>query len=180
MDGALFHNNPIKIADREWKLLWPNGFSEYPDVVLSLGTGFRDPSSKAPVKKTVTEKLGIVSHGRSLMKMAKEHIADSLNCEKVWLDYVSLLPSNAPASRFVRFNIPMLDEPPALDDVAGMKMLQQHVRNQLSKDQDRVRKLSMQLLATSFYWETFRVQQFEHNEATASGRLIISPWVTHG
>ncbi|CAI6249812.1 unnamed protein product [Periconia digitata] len=172
MDGALCHNNPIKVADREWKLLWPDGLREYPDIVLSLGTGYNPHAVRVPVKKSVPERVGILSHGMSLLKLAKDHIADSLNCEKAWGEYISLLPSNASSSQFIRFNIPMMNDPPALDDVSKMKTMQDDVRKQLSRDSNRTKKLALQLLATSFYWETLDVQQFTNNEATVSGRIL--------
>lgn len=39
MDGALYYNNPIKIADHERKLLWPDVADSHPDIMLSIGTG---------------------------------------------------------------------------------------------------------------------------------------------
>ena len=170
MDGALYHNNPIKIADREWKLIWSNELCEYPDVVLSLGTAFNPHARRVPVKKSSSVKLGVLSHGMSLMKIAKDHIEDSLDCEKTWCEYVSLLSANASSSRFVRYNIALTEDPPTLDDLHSMKRLQDYVRTQLSNDSFRLKKLAMQLMATSFYFETSRIQQFTENGATVSGR----------
>jgi hypothetical protein len=36
--GALYHNNPIKVAHRERKLIWPDVAKKHPDLFLSLGT----------------------------------------------------------------------------------------------------------------------------------------------
>lgn len=38
-DGALYFNNPIRIAYNERKYLWPDVADNPPDIVLSLGTG---------------------------------------------------------------------------------------------------------------------------------------------
>lgn len=38
-DGALYHNNPVRVAWRERKLLWPDVSHRPPDIFLSLGTG---------------------------------------------------------------------------------------------------------------------------------------------
>ncbi|KAL9624998.1 MAG: hypothetical protein Q9160_000727 [Pyrenula sp. 1 TL-2023] len=38
LDGALFFNNPVKVADRERKFLWPDVADNHPDIVLSIGT----------------------------------------------------------------------------------------------------------------------------------------------
>ncbi len=39
MDGALYYNNPIKIANNERKLLWSDVAESHPDIMLSIGTG---------------------------------------------------------------------------------------------------------------------------------------------
>jgi hypothetical protein len=175
MDGALNHNNPIRIADREWKLLWGNELCEHPDIILSLGTTYNPHSSHMPARKTVPEKPGIFAHGKSLVKLAKDHIEDSLDCEKTWRSYVSLLPPSASESRYVRYNPALMRDPPTLDDVPAMKPLQQEVRDQLSRDKYRLRGVAMQLMATSFYWETKQAQQFSNNTATVTGEIFKSP-----
>lgn len=39
LDGALYHNNPIHVANTERKLLWPDVRDSHPDILLSIGTG---------------------------------------------------------------------------------------------------------------------------------------------
>jgi Patatin-like phospholipase len=39
LDGALFHNNPVKVANSERKILWPDVAEKHPDIFLSVGTG---------------------------------------------------------------------------------------------------------------------------------------------
>lgn len=39
LDGALHHNNPASVANRERKFLWPDVAENPPDILLSLGTG---------------------------------------------------------------------------------------------------------------------------------------------
>lgn len=39
IDGALYHNNPVQVANRERKLLWPDVANKHPDLLLSVGTG---------------------------------------------------------------------------------------------------------------------------------------------
>ena len=38
-DGAFYNNNPVRVAHRERKLLWPDVASRHPDIFLSIGTG---------------------------------------------------------------------------------------------------------------------------------------------
>lgn len=51
MDGALYHNNPIKIANNERRLLWPDVADSHPDVMLSIGTGQNLLETKISLKK---------------------------------------------------------------------------------------------------------------------------------
>lgn len=39
LDGALYHNNPVRLLNRERKLLWPDVGDRHPDILLSIGTG---------------------------------------------------------------------------------------------------------------------------------------------
>ena len=39
LDGAIYYNNPVKVADNERKLLWPDVAESSPDLILSIGTG---------------------------------------------------------------------------------------------------------------------------------------------
>lgn len=39
LDGAIYYNNPVRVANHERKLLWPDVADHYPDILLSIGTG---------------------------------------------------------------------------------------------------------------------------------------------
>ncbi len=51
LDGALYHNNPVRVAWRERKLLWPDVSSKHPDVFVSLGTGQHRQDIEQGLKK---------------------------------------------------------------------------------------------------------------------------------
>lgn len=46
LDGALYHNNPVRLAHRERKLLWPDVANRHPDILLSLGTSQHEEEIK--------------------------------------------------------------------------------------------------------------------------------------
>lgn len=46
LDGALYHNNPVWLANRERKLLWPDVADKHPDILLSIGTGQNEDQIK--------------------------------------------------------------------------------------------------------------------------------------
>ncbi len=39
LDGAIYYNNPVRVANHERKFLWPDVAENPPDILLSIGTG---------------------------------------------------------------------------------------------------------------------------------------------
>lgn len=169
IDGALFYNNPVAIADKESRLIWGSTLSSHPDIVLSLGTGFNSQQAERPPKRP-SNRRGITRNILFLCRIASDHIQSALDCEKAWHEYVGRLPDDFTSSRFVRYNIDMINNLPALDDVDRLEALQQFTRSKLVEDADHIRKLAMQLIATSFYFETEKVQNSVQNAATITGK----------
>lgn len=56
LDGALNHNNPVSIAWREKKLIWPAVPAKGLDILVSLGTGQNKSDIDAKLKKGSTAK----------------------------------------------------------------------------------------------------------------------------
>lgn len=57
VDGAMYQNNPINIADKEQKLLWPSLAKDNPDLVVSIGTSWMATGGSS-VDETVVSKIG--------------------------------------------------------------------------------------------------------------------------
>lgn len=154
-DGAIYHNNPIQIADKERKLIWPDLKNEYPDLIVSIGTTYNS-ASRLSTEKAASPRLGVLSHGKALYRIAVDHIASTLDSEKAWHSYMSVLqpPSNHSA-KYIRLN-PQLDEdPPRLDEVERMMYIQEVVR-EMSGSDNRIQKVALRLIASSFYFENSR------------------------
>ncbi|KAL1622899.1 hypothetical protein SLS56_008580 [Neofusicoccum ribis] len=160
LDGAIYHNNPVAIAERERKLIWTDQPSESPDIILSLGTGSslrhrQDPAAslrRSPISRIPQQ--GLLANGRNLMKIAKDHVYASLDCDRAWYSFVGDLPQSWESSRFVRIS-PEKPDLPRLDEVGVMKELQAYVRQKLSSREHEIviRRLAMRLVATSFFFE---------------------------
>lgn len=151
-DGAIYYNNPIEIADKERKLIWPNMEDECPDIVVSVGTTLRlTPCHSTQLASP--PRLGVLSHGKSLYKMAVERIASTLDAEKTWDNYISVLhPPAIDRPRYVRLNPQLSEEPPRLDEVHRMLPLRKLVREKW-RDDPKIRQVAVQLIASSFYFE---------------------------
>ncbi|KAF1844020.1 FabD/lysophospholipase-like protein [Cucurbitaria berberidis CBS 394.84] len=170
LDGALYYNNPIGVADSEWKLIWGSNLCSHPDIVLSLGTGY-DPQKRERPQRSSAVRRGIFRNGKFLLKIAADHLQDALDCEKTWQEYTRRLPEEVSRSRFVRYSPQLIKDLPALDDVHRLDSLQEMVRGFLSEDAVKFRRLAMQLIATSFYFETEKVEQLALNTATITGKV---------
>lgn len=125
---------------------------EYPDIVVSIGTAF-GPKPGSVVENLATSRRGVVSHGKVLYKMAKNHVAVSLDSQMTWENYLSVLqPPVAYRSRYVRLNPRLMEDPPALDEVSRMQFIQDLTREKFHDD-DRIRRVARKLIASSFYFE---------------------------
>ena len=153
MDGGIYHNNPINIADQERKLIWPQLADEPPDIILSIGTSYNSQSVPGKALQSPILRLGVINHAKQLLKIAMDHIASTLDSERVWDEYMEVLNSSSRDEyRYVRLNPDLGENPPALDQVNKMKPLLETVRRQMQKDK-RIEGVASQLIATSFYFE---------------------------
>ena len=154
-DGAIYHNNPITIADKEWKLIWPELENDSPDIVVSVGTSY-NPAARLSSEKALSPlspRLGVFSHGKSLMKIAIDHIASSLDSEKAWRSYMDVLnppPNQKP--RYIRINPQLNENPPGLDEVNRLPYIQEVVR-EMSSTNVSIQNVALRLIASSFYFE---------------------------
>jgi hypothetical protein len=154
-DGGLYHNNPIKVADQERKLIWPYLADEPPDIILSIGTSYNSLSARPkPLQPPSGPRRGIINHGKQLLKILMDCIASTLDSERVWNDYVDGLNlSSRDAHRYVRLNPDLFEDPPTLDQVDKIEYIRNIVRRKMRVD-ERIGQVALQLVATSFYFET--------------------------
>ena len=154
-DGAIYHNNPIEIADKERKLIWPDLENEFPDIMLSIGTSY-NPAARLSAEKAsspLSPRLGVFSHGKSLMKIATDHIASTLDSEKTWRSYMNVLhPPPSHKARYIRINPQLKENPPSLDEVERLPYIQEVVREMLATDVS-IQNVALRLIASSFYFE---------------------------
>ena len=173
-DGAIYHNNPIQVADKERKLIWPDLENEYPDLIVSIGTTYNS-AARLSLEKSSSPRVGVLAHGKALIKIAVDHIASALDSEKAWHAYMNVLqpPSNHRA-KYIRFNPQLSEDPPRLDEVESMSYLQEVVREKLSSD-GRIQKVALRLIASSFYFE-----KSQSVELAPDGSLhIMGVYATH-
>lgn len=126
--------------------------NEFPDIVLSIGTTFY-PNSRSSGEKAPGSRLGVWSHGKSLYKMAIDRIASTIDSEKMWETYMSILqPPLIYRPKYVRLNPKLDEEPPRLDEVHRMEEIKGIVRKKWLEGEE-IRNVAHQLVASSFYFE---------------------------
>ncbi|KAF7536915.1 hypothetical protein G7054_g4138 [Neopestalotiopsis clavispora] len=169
IDGAIFHNNPVRLADSERKILWPD--HSFPDIFLSLGTGYSVGVTRAESEHLAAARRGIFNHGRTLYKILRSNMDQTLNCERTWEDYFSTVASSLPrhisTSRFIRIN-PEIGQVPALDEKDKMPQLRKKTNEAIRRD-PRIEEVGRQLIATCFYFEL--MNKSESGQVTIHGKL---------
>ncbi|KAL9606732.1 MAG: hypothetical protein Q9179_000088 [Wetmoreana sp. 5 TL-2023] len=164
LDGAIYHNNPIQIADKERKNLWPSLKTDYPDVFVSIGTSYGRPRRNRELASPPAQ-VGVVSHGKLLYKIVNDHIDFALDSQKAWEDYISILqPAPEHLTRYVRLNPQLQEDPPSLDEVERMEMLKATVRSQM-KNSKEISVLALQLVASCFYFEKSAPAELQSNNS---------------
>jgi hypothetical protein len=118
LDGGLWHNNPIRIANSEAAAIWPDNKHAHPDILLSIGTGYHESEIHAsngaqvyldqiineavPGAQSVKEK----SFLRGIAETGMNQFTSSLNSERIWHEWLQArAPSTEFESRYRRVNV---------------------------------------------------------------------------
>jgi predicted acylesterase/phospholipase RssA len=168
LDGALYHNNPVRVAYHESKLIWRDVQDCHPDILLSIGTGHNgqetngsaEPYGRRIRRKEVTSDIYVTPspRGRTLgigewfrnaefvhnLSVMVNRVDNILNSEQIWLNFRNdTAPSwrehQWPGRRYQRINPKLGYKPPRLDDKAQLQNLHQTVRARL-RDEEHYRK----------------------------------------
>ncbi|CAN9328202.1 unnamed protein product [Alternaria alternata] len=143
LDGAIYHNNPVRLMNHERKLIWPDVADRAPDLFLSIGTSQNkaDPRVEQPdVTMTDEDRTRrptfhmmpqIVTQMRNLMD-------NILDAEQAWDKFCSdMAPTRDDALRYVRINPDIERQPPKLDEVKKVGELIRDTRKALKTSANR-------------------------------------------
>lgn len=149
IDGALYYNNPIRVANQERKLLWPDVESHPPDIILSIGTSCTPESTTegSKWKSWVKPKW---------FQVAVNRFDNILDAQNAWDQFYEEVrePSSSVGQRYIRLN-PELKTKVKLDDVESLRWLKDSVTEVLrsSKWKHDTKAIAQRLIATSFFFE---------------------------
>jgi hypothetical protein len=196
LDGALYYNNPVRVANIERKLIWPDTINSPPDLFLSIGTGFNEtirlasetatkplgslPRSPAPLQLIETQKrkkILQVPRILKLFKIMKDRMDNLINTELSWINFTTdiFTPDQDVRSRYQRFNLDLGFEPPKMDKVDQLSVLEEQAHERLKEQGNRhkIRQIAFRLVASSFYFEKSMVPT-KHGEIGCTGTAHIS------
>ncbi|KND92169.1 Phospholipase A I [Tolypocladium ophioglossoides CBS 100239] len=121
-DGGLHHNCPVWVAHHESKLIWDDGGSGSPDVLLSIGTGESKHQVPQRTKGRGSSENNLL---RRLFRTAKDRIDEALSCPRIWQEFsrenvqAQSRTSFDHRQRYIRINPELEQAVPGLDDVTS-------------------------------------------------------------
>ncbi|KAL8814115.1 MAG: hypothetical protein Q9223_006639, partial [Gallowayella weberi] len=182
LDGALYHNNPVRVADLERRLIWPETEDSPPDLLLSIGTSCNDaihneaqrtaglsrqrrpPMGSRPSSVVVSGPRRMFtrkhrnSPPRKWFNILVNRIENILDTEMRWLTFMAESGRGDEQNRlrYHRINPNIREDPPKLDDTKKLPHLRQRMANVLKEMafQNHIGEVARRLVASSFYVET--------------------------
>ncbi|KAL8916178.1 MAG: hypothetical protein Q9172_006425 [Xanthocarpia lactea] len=181
LDGALYHNNPVRVADLERRLIWPETEDSTPDLLLSIGTSCNDAINDAvqrsagllrqrkpamgpnPSSTVVSGPRRIFtrrhkkSQPRKWFNILVNRIENILDTELTWQQFMaeSGRGDELNRSRYHRINPNIGEDPPRLDDTKKLPHLRQRMVHVMKEKtfQNQIGEVARRLVASSFYVE---------------------------
>ena len=180
LDGALYHNNPVQVADLERRLIWPDRDPLPPDILLSIGTSCNnsirqeaqnnlhvrrqesDPLPSRSISRRGGKQRSILKRRKTIpmskmLKVLKNRVENILDTEMRWLAFMSDATHGDEEGRprYRRINPDIGEDPPKLDEAGKLPHLRRRM-HQITKYGDfqkQVGDIARQLVASCFYIE---------------------------
>jgi hypothetical protein len=194
LDGAFYNNNPVKVGNRERRLIWPDVQDRHPDLLLSIGTlqhqqavEEKVSSERFDMQRNIIPSLSPgkvkakVKHFAGMFQLGKAAInklEDSIHCERQWEQFLDDVERNTAHSgdsrRYIRVNPDIGRTPPRLDDVNEVDSLQLDVSRYLKEPEAmaNLEDIVLRLVASSFYLErTHATRDMSQGTAKVRGKL---------
>lgn len=174
LDGALYYNNPARVANMERKIVWPDTKNHPPDMLLSIGTGHDAELAALKIKnrrklfrtrahtevelpqKGKTKKIIQLRYVRRLFQGMKNRADNMANSELAWhkftLDVSKFHEDSYIETRYQRINPDLGSNPPPMDKVEKIEEAQNKTRHELrnqEKSIQKIREISARLVASS-------------------------------
>lgn len=168
VDGALYHNCPVKIAIHEKRLLWPDVRMDDPDILLSLGTGKGHPTLDNSVFQPTAGRIGrrgIIAKSWELTAGLLENVFAG---DSTWFEFLREATERHRkpelvreyTSRYIRLNIDIPGVVPKLYMADKVNDLEALVRN---TGVPNAKEIAHRLVASSFYLRLVSAEAIEQD-----------------
>ncbi|KAG9735391.1 FabD/lysophospholipase-like protein, partial [Aureobasidium melanogenum] len=185
IDGGLYHNNPVYVANRERKLLWPAIADKHPDVLLSIGTG-KNPS--APQREALerrssstkddntpnapTNKSGGI---RRTLNALYQRFDNILDAEHTWTEFEADINNRNDGfpSPYLRLNFDLKSKPPPFDAKDKFKEFRADVKRRLMDPDvmEVVKDVACSLVASSFNFKLVKTAPLRGGSFMCTGYI---------
>ena len=170
LDGALYHNNPVRVADLERRLIWPDSESFPPDILLSIGTSCNgviradrnhtNPHRQELGQRDTSKKSWTIMPMSKIINILKSRVENILDAEMTWLGFMSDASRGDKdfKKRYRRINPNLGEDPPRFDEVKKLVYLRRQMQQivKYGEFQNQTRAIARQLVASSFYVEVLQ------------------------
>ena len=182
LDGAVFHNNPVRIANYESKLIWPDMEDCHPDILLSIGTGHNGMDTEGfidvgPLDRRRFHERKVLSKNKpaneerrpvpalrafpevhSWLSILFKRVDNILDSESIWRNFrkdIVGISSSHVAQRYIRVNPRIRFQTPKMDEKSQVGKLQDDVRSRMQSQsmREKVSAITSRLVASLFYFE---------------------------
>ncbi|KAK3995012.1 acyl transferase/acyl hydrolase/lysophospholipase [Cladorrhinum sp. PSN332] len=178
VDGGLYHNCPVKIAVSEKRLLWSDVRMDDPDILLSLGTGKRNPAEDKYVLRPNIARIGrrgIIGTAWELTAGLLENVFEG---QSTWSEFYREATEQYRkpeireyTSRYIRLNVDIPGVVPKLymfDKVDEMESLV-HERGITNAEE-----IAHRLVASCFYLLISTVTEHPARDEHAQGSIKVT------
>ncbi|KAK6502557.1 hypothetical protein TWF506_003137 [Arthrobotrys conoides] len=197
VDGGVYNNNPINIADSERKLIWPEVEQLPPDIVLSLGSGYNPNPAKPQKEKKFRSQSNSTSRGNESRNWrATDPIESSIIAELTWDEWLGypnyqVNPDarresfSRTGNRYVRWNAKFNrhDDPPQLDDHDALQRIETETYKQVQALDQHIKIIADHLICSTFYFELQQAKELPaedgYNNNISVGGHIMCRWGPH-
>lgn len=163
-------NNPVAIADQERELLWPPYLHPYPDILLSLGTGYTnddlEDNGKAP--EAYTSAQGAIGYISRLKIIVSHQTSRQLNSHRMWEDFFEKMNINSDRDstrkkKYRRIDLRFPDGLPKLHQVDQMNTIESQVDEHFKVPANfaALEEVAAQLVASLFYLRLDKSTEFQ-------------------
>lgn len=192
LDGGLYNNNPIKIADAESRAIWPDNRQQQPDIILSLGTGFEEAELTLDSTATIAEpvpasehrdppkerKLNVIDKEKILLRIPYDHVMNGMLNERAWHEWLEVkAPRDRDQRRYRRLNI-QLTESIELDNVDKLESCRDSVREWAKSEENKntIADTANHLLSSCFYYrfEKDNIRKTWDERYRCEGKIFLS------